>query len=214
LISSNSLYVRSSGLTAQAGRVPARVDDELARHDLLRLGGHTLDRRTLHDEPEPGLDLDGRGVLEHDVVRTPLGGHDREAALGEDQDERNGQPARPQDTARRPRDREVAARVEHHDVGIGRVDERRRLDGQDPDAVRQEPERREDLGRATGGGREQQQICHRRDLLGDEWCHGIAAPWASEPVQCAETHRSERAGMRESSPCRVPSSFPRPRRVV
>src|SRR5690606_5903048 len=67
------LLVREvDGAAAQPGRVPARVDRELARGDLLlRLLGRAA-RGALHDEAQARLHLGRGGGLEQQVVRAPL----------------------------------------------------------------------------------------------------------------------------------------------
>ena len=57
---------------------------------------------------------------------------------------------------------EVAAGVDEDDVGLGGVDQGGGLGRQDANMVRQQPERRNDLGAGRQGVRQQQQMGHRR----------------------------------------------------
>ena len=70
------------------------------------------------------------------------------------------EPGRAQQPAGRAGGGQVAPGVQQQHVGIGGVEQRRRLDGQHPDPVGEQPECGEHLGRASGRRREQQQVRH------------------------------------------------------
>ena len=112
-------------------------------------------------EPDPGLELRGTAGVEDDVVHPPVVGDDREAALGDDEEDGHVAPGR----ADQPREvaalREFTATVDEHHVGVRRIDQRAARGRQHLDLVRQQRERREHLrGRLEGVG-EQQQRPHR-----------------------------------------------------
>ena len=79
----------------------------------------------------------GPASLEYDVVDAPVGRDGREAALGDDEDERDGQPGRAEDLRECLRTGEVRACVEEDEIGFGRSDQLLRRSGDDPRSVRQ-----------------------------------------------------------------------------
>ncbi|MDR3068218.1 MAG: hypothetical protein LBU50_01770 [Cellulomonas sp.] len=59
---------------------------------------------------------------------------------------------------------QVAPGVEHDEVTVGGVHQRRRLDGQHADAVSQQSQGGQDLRRIAGRRGEEQHVCHENSL--------------------------------------------------
>ena len=144
----------------EPGGVAALVDRQIPGDD--PLVGLVLDRVAAgHDQPQPGLDLGGAGVLEEDVLDRPLGVDRGQAALGEDRDDRRGGAGGADDAAQRAGLDERGARVDEDDVDGGGVDDRRCLGGQRAHLVPEQPQGRQDLGARRQVVREEQESGHR-----------------------------------------------------
>src|SRR5450830_1514272 len=160
------LFVREiERATTESRRVPTRVDVQVARCDLGRLRAERAARRVLHRQADPSLDLRWSSGVEQDVVRAPLARDDDQPTLGEHQDERDVETRGAQQSTGCARHRQVTARVEQDEVRVGCVHQRGGFHGKHADAVRQQPEGRQDLRRAAGGWSQQQQICDGVHLL-------------------------------------------------
>jgi len=77
-------------------------------------------------EPDAGIRFGGTGGREDDVIDTPVGRDCGQAALGEDEDERNGHARRGEDLAQGLRAGEILASIHKYEVAGGRGDERSR----------------------------------------------------------------------------------------
>ena len=117
-------------------------------------------------EPQPGVDLGGSGAVEDDVVDAPLAGQPGQAALGEDGDQRAGQPGRPQHAAQGLGLRQLGAGVDEDDLASGCVDQRRGLGRQDPHLVAEQAQSRQDLGAGSQRVGQQQEVDHPARIMG------------------------------------------------
>ena len=93
-------------------------------------------------------------------------GQPGQAALGEDGDQRAGQPGRAQHPAQGLGLRQLAAGVDEDDLAGGGVDQRGGLGRQDPHLVAEQAQSRQDLG--AGGQRvgQQQEVDHPARIMG------------------------------------------------
>ena len=94
-------------------------------------------------DPDAGVDLGRPGGLEDDVVHAPVGGDDRQAALGDDQEHRLVGPGGADQPAQVARLGQLAAAVDHQQVVVGRLEQGASLGGQDLDLVAEEREPRQ-----------------------------------------------------------------------
>ena len=154
MTSSNSLNVELQVALADPCDVRRLVDRQAAAaHDRLACGGGDRERDLPAGEPDPGVDLGRAGRRQDDVVDAPVGGDGGQAALGDDQDDRNldagvlDQPAQPADG------REVVAPVDEQDVALGSLEQHGHLGRQHPHPVRQQLEGRAARGRSHWASR-------------------------------------------------------------
>ena len=82
-------------------------------------------------EPDPGLELGGAAGVEDDVVHAPVVGDDGEAALGDDEQDRDVGAGGADQPAQVAGCGEVLAAVDEDEVGLGGVEQRAALGGQD-----------------------------------------------------------------------------------
>ena len=102
----------------------------------------------------------GPQVAEQHVVHAPVGGDDRQAALGDDQQHRDVGAGGADQPAQVAGVRELLAAVDEDQVDVGRVEQRAALGGQDLDLVGEQGEGGQHLGRGLRRARQQQQGAH------------------------------------------------------
>jgi hypothetical protein len=117
-------------------------------------------------QPQPGVDLRRTGAVEQHVVDAPLAGQRRQAALGEDREQRRLQAGRAQQAAQRAGLREVAAGVDQHRVGGRRVDQDADVGGGHAHLVAQQGQGGQDVAGRRHRVGEEQQACHGGGLRG------------------------------------------------
>ena len=100
------------------------------------------------------IGLCGPGILENDIVDSPVGVDCSEPALGEDNDERNCDARCRQNLAQRLSAREICTRIDKDEVASGRVDERSRLCRDLPRLVAEKPKCGKDIN-VTRRGQDQ-----------------------------------------------------------
>ena len=113
----------------------------------------------------PGLELGRAGGVEQDVVHAPVGGDDGQAALGDDEQHRHVGAGGADQPAQVAGVGEVLAAVDEQQVGVGGLEQRAALGGQDLDLVAEQRERRA-APRPTAGAR---------------WSAGAGCSWVRLP---------------------------------
>ncbi len=109
---------------------------------------------------DPGLELGRAAGVQDDVVHAPVVGDDGEAALGDDQQHRHVGAGGADQPAQVAGVGEVLAAVDEDQVGVGGLEQRAALGGQDLDLVAEQGEAGQHLGRRLEGAGEQQQRAH------------------------------------------------------
>ncbi len=109
---------------------------------------------------DPGLELGRSAGVQDDVVHAPVVLHDRETALGADQQHRDVGAGRADQPAQVACVGEVLAAVDEEQVGVRRLEQRAALGGQDPDLVAEQGQAGQDLGGRLQGAGEKQERAH------------------------------------------------------
>jgi hypothetical protein len=127
------------------GRVGGLVDDQLAGPDLAGLLGNGAGRAP-EAQPDPRLDLAGAGRMQHHIVGAPVSRDRGPAPLGHD-DQYRYLVLGPAQGLQQPLGLDqVASRVDQHGIGLRAGPDRRRHGRADPDAVREQRQRWQNLG--------------------------------------------------------------------
>ncbi len=162
------------GAGAQPGRVGGLVDSQVAGADLVR-GGWCQAGLAADGQPQSGLHLGRPGGVQNHIVGAPLGGHRRQATLGDHGQQRSVQAGRAQQQAQAPGLGQVPPGVHQDGVRGRRVRQDRHLRRRDTHAMQQQSQGRKDFRRRLQGSGEQQQVAHGAatsalwSLVGELW---------------------------------------------
>ena len=139
-------------VAVQAGRIAVDVHHQIAaaqqtvllvaqgrRVELLHgVGSHRL---AFAGQPQPSLHLGGRRGGQHHVRDPPFGGDHGESAVGQDQDDRYGQPRGVHHQAHGFGGSQVVAGVDEQDGVLGQTHDARQIQREHAHAVRQQRQR-------------------------------------------------------------------------
>src|SRR4051812_11276659 len=164
-------------LALEPAGVGALVDRQLAgpHHAGVRSG--RVDGDLANGEAQPRVDLGGPGRVQQHVVHAPLRAEGGKATFGECGEDGAGHAGGLEQPAQAAGADELAPRVDQDRVDGRRVEQRADLHRSDADAVTQQAQRRQDLGRGLHRVGEEQEGGHARFVSpSSRWDCGEAAP--------------------------------------